>query len=152
MPDYSLAVCALRSREDSNYTRVASRVCSRHGRFLGVSLLGPRPPRSVRFRCQGSPAHLSVGATSVNMTPITRTPQRASGRLSQITLVVAAQQATRIGSCSGEYMLNFSVVRDPYIAIRRNPQSKKHKTWDFDGVLVVKGNWCELLDGEDGRK
>ncbi|GJE96776.1 DEAD/DEAH box helicase [Phanerochaete sordida] len=34
----------------------------------------------------------------------------------------------------------------------RNPQYKKHKTWDFDGVLVVKGNWCELLDNEDGRK
>ncbi|EKM54084.1 uncharacterized protein PHACADRAFT_29344 [Phanerochaete carnosa HHB-10118-sp] len=34
----------------------------------------------------------------------------------------------------------------------RNPQYKKHKTWDYDGVLVVKGNWCELLDNEDGRR
>ena len=34
----------------------------------------------------------------------------------------------------------------------RAPQQKKHKTWDGDGVLVVKGAFFDLLDGEDGRR
>ena len=35
---------------------------------------------------------------------------------------------------------------------RRHPQYKKHKTWDGDGVLVVRGNFCDLLDAEDARR
>ena len=34
---------------------------------------------------------------------------------------------------------------------RRNPQYKKHKTWDGDAVLVVNGNSCTLYD-TDGRQ
>ncbi|KAI0344614.1 hypothetical protein BDW22DRAFT_1482814 [Trametopsis cervina] len=34
----------------------------------------------------------------------------------------------------------------------RNPQYKKHKTWDGDGVLLVKGTFFDLLDAEDGRR
>lgn len=35
---------------------------------------------------------------------------------------------------------------------RRAPQQKKHKTWDGDGVLLVKGSFFDLLDVEDGRR
>lgn len=31
---------------------------------------------------------------------------------------------------------------------RRNPQYKKHKTWDGDAVLVVTGNKCALYDSD----
>ncbi|KAI0812391.1 SNF2 family N-terminal domain-containing protein [Irpex lacteus] len=34
----------------------------------------------------------------------------------------------------------------------RAPQQKKHKTWDGDGVLLVKGSFFDLLDVEDGRR
>ncbi|KAI0093328.1 SNF2 family N-terminal domain-containing protein [Irpex rosettiformis] len=34
----------------------------------------------------------------------------------------------------------------------RSPQQKKHKTWDGDGVLIVKGTFFDLLDAEDGRR
>ncbi|KAI0700892.1 P-loop containing nucleoside triphosphate hydrolase protein [Cytidiella melzeri] len=34
----------------------------------------------------------------------------------------------------------------------RAPQQKKHKTWDGDGVLVVKGTFFDLQDVEDGRR
>ncbi|KAG8743010.1 helicase [Ceratobasidium sp. 414] len=34
--------------------------------------------------------------------------------------------------------------------IRRNPQTKKHKTWDGDGVLIITGSRYELLD-EDAK-
>lgn len=33
---------------------------------------------------------------------------------------------------------------------RRKPQYKKHKTWDGDGVLVIKGPRTELYDS-DGK-
>lgn len=44
--------------------------------------------------------------------------------------------------CSGE-------IEDCF---RRNPQYKKHKTWDGDAVLVVRGEWCELQDVENGHR
>lgn len=33
----------------------------------------------------------------------------------------------------------------------RKPQSKKHKTWDGDGVLVVRGSTCTLFDMNETR-
>lgn len=35
---------------------------------------------------------------------------------------------------------------------RRLPQYKKHKTWDGDAVMIVRGDWCELQDAENGQK
>ncbi|KAG9084941.1 helicase [Ceratobasidium sp. UAMH 11750] len=37
-----------------------------------------------------------------------------------------------------------------YQVLWRNPQTKKHKTWDGDGVLVITGARYELLD-EDAK-
>lgn len=55
-----------------------------------------------------------------------------------------------IGWCSGKNEpLSDSAVLTPWM-IRRNPQYKKHKTWDGDGVLVVNGNRCILHD-TDGK-
>lgn len=34
---------------------------------------------------------------------------------------------------------------------RRNPQTKKHKTWDGDGVLVASSKYCILLDLENRK-
>ncbi len=36
-----------------------------------------------------------------------------------------------------------------WLAFRRNPQYKKHKTWDGDAVLVVSGNRCTLYDSDN---
>ncbi|KAG8726522.1 helicase, partial [Ceratobasidium sp. 423] len=35
-----------------------------------------------------------------------------------------------------------------YQVLWRAPQTKKHKTWDGDGVLVITGSTYELLDEE----
>lgn len=51
-----------------------------------------------------------------------------------------------------ERMIRVILVKQLTIVARRNPQFKKHKTWDFDGVVVVKGARCELFDSEDGRR
>lgn len=57
------------------------------------------------------------------------------------------------GSASGYWIVQWSVI---YVCCRtveltsnrRNPQYKKHKTWDGDGVLVITGSSCQLLDTE----
>ena len=49
-----------------------------------------------------------------------------------------------IGWCNGKYSLLLVLSLD--VKKRRKPQYKKHKTWDGDGVLVVKGSKAELYD------
>lgn len=34
----------------------------------------------------------------------------------------------------------------------RKPQTKKHKTWDGDGVLVVQGRLAKLHNGDNGQE
>jgi DNA repair and recombination protein RAD54B len=34
---------------------------------------------------------------------------------------------------------------------RRNKQTRKHKTWDGDAILLVRGAYAELLDTDDRR-
>jgi hypothetical protein len=52
-------------------------------------------------------------------------------------------------------MLDFLTVGMLYaerlVNNRRNKQTRKHKTWDGDAVLLVKGARAELLDMEGQR-
>lgn len=57
----------------------------------------------------------------------------------------------RFGWCNGMEQIEHSFLHSLSLR-RRNPQYKKHKTWDGDGVLVVKGTFFDLLDVEDGRR
>lgn len=54
--------------------------------------------------------------------------------------------AKYIGSFSGTPSYVLAVMYSPVFA-RRSPQHKKHKTWDGDGVLIVRGlTYFKLLD------
>ena len=37
-------------------------------------------------------------------------------------------------------------------SLRRNPQYKKHKTWYGVAVLIIRGEWCELQETDNGQK
>lgn len=68
----------------------------------------------------------------------------------------AAKRQAGEGSWDSYWMVQWYVPlrvqrRRLYAARRRNKQTKKHKTWDGDAVLLVRGGYAELLDMEDRR-
>jgi hypothetical protein len=55
------------------------------------------------------------------------------------------------GACKGVHPICSEmkhVVYDAYY--RRTPQTRKHKTWEGDGILVINGSRATLKD-QDGR-
>ena len=55
----------------------------------------------------------------------------------------------------GTMVLDLDVASEDNILttfhFRRNPQTKKHKTWDGDGVLVSRSNGESTLYNIDGK-
>ena len=86
---------------------------------------------------------------------MTPTTQDESGKLWRTTprREYLQWKETTTGWCSGEYMRPYHCLSRGNTACthRRNPQYKKHKTWDGDAVLVVSGHKCALYDS-DGRQ
>ena len=71
---------------------------------------------------------------------------RDYARIAVITLI---QITNCIGLLNGMYRRKHRIHATPYSPVfaRRSPQHKKHKTWDGDGVLVIRGSThFKLLD------
>ncbi|KAJ3554226.1 hypothetical protein NM688_g3215 [Phlebia brevispora] len=67
-------------------------------------------------------------------------------------LPLSKRPALSHGTAHGESSNSRGHADGYWIVQWRNPQYKKHKTWDGDAVLVVRGEWCELQDVENGQR